>query len=119
LPYGDYDDAVMAAVRTHYASCRTSDPGYNTSLNFDPYHIRIKHVPNRTSLKEFQAWLTRAARDKAWLVLLYHRIDREGDDEYSVTPEAFAAQMKALHASGLSVLTVRQALEEISPQLSK
>jgi peptidoglycan/xylan/chitin deacetylase (PgdA/CDA1 family) len=119
LPYGDYDDAVMAAVKKHYSSCRTSDPGYNTSLNFDPYRIRIKHVANRTSLKEFQDWLARAARDRAWLVLLYHRIDREAEDEYSTTPEAFAAQMKALRDSGQAVLTVRQALDEIRPQLPK
>jgi peptidoglycan/xylan/chitin deacetylase (PgdA/CDA1 family) len=119
LPYGDYDDAVIAAVKKHYRSCRTSDPGYNTSLNFDPYRIRIQHVPNHTSLKEFQDWLARAARERAWLVLLYHRIDSEADDEYSVTPKAFAAQMKALHASGQTVLTVRQALDELSPQISK
>jgi len=117
LPYGDYDAAVTAAVRKHYAYCRTSDAGYNNYFNFDPYRIRVQYVLSNTSLEEIKGWLSRAARDKSWLAILYHNVDNSADDEYSVAPEAFAAQMRALHDSGLPVKTVQQALAEVRPQL--
>jgi peptidoglycan/xylan/chitin deacetylase (PgdA/CDA1 family) len=119
FPYGDYDDAVAAACGKYYSYCRTSDPGFNARFNYDPYRIRIQYVLSTTPLSEVKEWLAKAAREKSWLAVLYHNVDNSEGDEYSVSPETFAAQLGAIHDSGLTVLTVRQALDELSPQVRK
>jgi peptidoglycan/xylan/chitin deacetylase (PgdA/CDA1 family) len=119
LPYGDYNEAVMAAAKKHYAYCRTSDEGYNALFDFDPYRIRVEAVIRTTTLDEVKTWLARAKEEKLWLVLLYHNVGFMRGDEYTVAPEAFEAQLGAIHDSGLAVLTMRQALSEISSQLPK
>jgi peptidoglycan/xylan/chitin deacetylase (PgdA/CDA1 family) len=121
LPYGDYGEKVLEAVKKHYAYCRTSDVGENSRFDFDPYRIRIQYVVHDTPLADVRKWLSQASKDKAWLAILYHDIggakSDAGEDDYTLTPEAFAAQMAAVRDSGLPVVTMRRALAEIRPQL--
>jgi len=68
-------------------------------------------------LNEIETWLARAAENRSWLVLLYHNVGSEYNYGYAVTVEDFDRQMAAIAASGLPVLTMGQALNEIKPQL--
>ena len=70
-----------------------------------------------TTIDEIETWLARAAANKSWLVLLYHNVGSEYNYGYTATVEDFDRQMAAIAASGLPVLTVGQALNEIKPQL--
>ncbi len=115
-PYGDYNQAINNILKTLYRSHRTVDEGYNSKDNFDPYRVRVQNMLSTTTLAEYQSWLDHAKATNTWLVLVYHRVaDDPGD--YDTTKTDFAAQMNALTASHLTVLTYNQALDEITPQL--
>lgn len=71
-----------------------------------------------TTIEEFQSWLDAAEATNTWLVLVYHRVTSAPDIEPFDTPEnEFQAQMAALDASGLTVKTYNDALDELLPQM--
>jgi peptidoglycan/xylan/chitin deacetylase (PgdA/CDA1 family) len=119
-PYGEYNNATIAATKQYYISQREgySDPDSdtNTVANFDPYRIHVKEMTPATTAAEVAGWLTQAKADKAWVVLMYHEVDNSGGD-YSVTPKNFEAQIQAIKASGVPAVTVKQALDELLPQI--
>ncbi|MFZ3074351.1 MAG: polysaccharide deacetylase family protein [Minisyncoccales bacterium] len=117
IPYGDYNDNVINAAKKYYGSVRTSDGGENTLIGFDPHRIKTQYVMDTTTIDEIETWLARAAANKSWLVLLYHNVGSEYNYGYTAAVEDFDRQMAAVAASGLPVLTVGQALAEITPQL--
>lgn len=117
IPFGRYNDTVTAAIKKYYSSARTSDGGENTLINFDPYRLKTRYIVNTTTLDEVRGWLDQAVRDKAWLVLLYHNVADGGSYEYTATKAAFSGHLAAIRDSGLPVMTVKQALGEINPQL--
>jgi len=115
-PYGDYNQAINNILMPLYRSHRTVDEGYNSKDNFNIYRVRVQNMLSTTTLTEYQSWLDHAKATNTWLVLVYHRVaDDPGD--YDTTKADFAAQMNALTASGLTVRTYNQALDEITPQL--
>lgn len=115
-PYGEYDTRVITEIKKYYSSHRSTDEGYNSKDNFNPYNIRVQNMTNTTTLAEFNAWIEKAKQDKTWLVIVYHRIGAS-PTQYETTPANFNAQMAALSASGLTVLPINQALSEIKSQL--
>ena len=120
IPNGDYNASVITEIKNYYRSARTSNLGFNTLSTFDPYGIECQYITYSTSLGDLQSWLAQAAQDKAWLVILYHGVDNphpSSDGEYSITSQTFSDQLNAITASGLPVVTVQQALDEITPQL--
>jgi peptidoglycan/xylan/chitin deacetylase (PgdA/CDA1 family) len=119
LPYGESNAAVMAAVKKHYRYCRTSRGGYNELDDFDPYRIRVQAATSATTLADIRGWLAHARTSHSWLAILYHDIGRAKGDLYTMPPERFQAQMRAVRDSGLPVLTMRQAVGEIRSQLTE
>jgi len=117
VPFGRYNDTVIAAVKKYYGSARTSDGGENTLIGFDQYRLKTQYVTNTTTLAEVESWLAQAVQDKAWLIILYHNVANGGSYEYTATKQAFSNQLAAIKNSGLPVLTVGQALAEINSQL--
>lgn len=117
IPFGRYNDTVIVAAKKYYGSARTSDGGENTLIGFDQYRLKTQYVVNTTTLAEVESWLAQAAQDKAWLIILYHNVADGGSYEYTATKQAFSDQLAAIKNSGLPVLTVRQALNEIKLQL--
>ena len=120
IPNGDYNASVITEIKKYYRSARTSNLGFNTLSNFDPYGIECQYITYSTTLSDLQSWLAQAAQDKSWLVILYHGVDNphtSSDGEYSITSQTFSDQLNAITASGLPVVTVQQALDEITPQL--
>lgn len=117
IPYGDYNDNVINAAKKYYGSVRTSDTGENALIGFDPHRIKTQYVVDTTTVAEIETWLARAAANKSWLVLLYHNVGSEYNYGYTAAVADFDRQMAAIAASGLPVLTVGQALNEIKPQL--
>ena len=54
--------------------------------------------------------------EKLWLVLLYHQFENP-KDSYSVTKNDFNKHMLYIKKSGLSAVTVSDALKEIENQI--
>ena len=116
-PYGDYDAAVNTEIKKYYRSHRTVDEGYNSKDNFNPYRIRVQNMLMNTPLAEFQSWLNKAKADKTWLVLVYHRVTPSTPEQFDTLESDFIQQLDALSASGITVKTYNEALDELTPQL--
>lgn len=114
-PYGAYNSTVLNAIKQVYASHRGVEDGYNSRDNLDIYDIKVQNLVSSTTITEFNSWLSQAKANKSWLVLVYHQIGASG--EYNTPSSSFASQLNAVQASGLSVVTVQQALTELKPQL--
>lgn len=115
-PFGDVNDTVMAEVRTYFRSHRGVLPGYNYSNHFDIYNLKVQNIEVTTTTSQVKAWINQAAKEKSWLILVYHQVDN-GGDQYSVKPASFSSQMSALKGSGLPVVTLDKALTEVLPQV--
>lgn len=121
-PYGTYNDAVIAKAKTLYNSLRSTDEGYNNKENFDQYRLKVQNLKPNTTLAEFQSWIAQAKADKSWLVLVYHVVsntagEAEHEGEYNTLLSDFVAQMNALDAADVAVVTTHQALQEVLPQV--
>ena len=115
-PYGEVDDRVIGLIKSNYDTHRGVISGYNNKENFDKYNLLVQNIKVTTELDEFQNWLFEAKKTNSWLILVYHQNDEFGDD-YSVTPQNFESQMRLLSLSGIKVLNLDEAINEILPQL--
>ena len=117
-PYGAYNSNVLNAVKQYYRSHRGVEEGYNTKDNFNIYNIKVQNMLYTTTPAQVQAWVNQALADGSWLVLVYHEVGTNNEDPtYSVTPANLDAQLNLIKQSGIMVVTVGQALDEISAQL--
>lgn len=113
-PYGIYNDAVIAAVRQYYLAARCSVFGMNSLTGFNEYLVKAQAVLDTTTPAEVEGWIDDAITNHYWLVLMYHQID-ENPGEYHTSPANLATVMQYLHDSGVSVKTMRDAMDEIRP----
>jgi peptidoglycan/xylan/chitin deacetylase (PgdA/CDA1 family) len=109
-PYGQYDGRVDAITSKYYPLMRSSEDGYNGRY-FDNRNIRAMAVHSTTTDKEFQSWVDHAERHKLWLVIIYHRVDEQGD--YSVTSKQLTQQLDMIKNSRLKVLPLAKAADTI------
>lgn len=119
-PYGAYNDQVIADIKAAgYQSHRSTDVGYNSIDNFDPYNIKVQNITSATTPADVQAWVNEAIANKEWLVIVYHEVsDAPEDTTYYVTPDNLDAELAGIQASGIKVVTVAQALNELEPQVA-
>jgi peptidoglycan/xylan/chitin deacetylase (PgdA/CDA1 family) len=116
-PQGLYKTAVLSAIRPIYQSHRTVDVGYNAKDDLDPYRLRCQNMLASTTTSDVAAWAARAASDRSWLIITYHDVAAMGGSIYSTTPSGLDAQIAAIQAQGLPIVTVQQAIAELLPQL--
>ncbi len=113
-PYGEVDARVLSAIRTYYRSHRGVISGYNYKDSFDIYDLKVQNILITTTPGDVQSWITEAKRTNSWLILVYHEVD-QGGDLYSTTPANFASQLSVISQSGIPVVTLDQALNEVLP----
>jgi len=117
-PFGAYDDRVIAKIKQHgYVTHRSVDEGFNSKDSFDPFNVRVQNVLLRTTAQDVRGWVERAQRDRVWLVLVYHRIGTEKLGIYDSRIPDFEQHLEIFKASGIPVVTYRDALSEIRTQL--
>ena len=66
---------------------------------------------------QFKEWIKKAKDNNYWLVLVYHPVDNLGVNPYGTSEKRFAEQMKAIKDAGIEVKTMRDALNEVMPQV--
>ncbi len=116
-PFGAYNDTVINAIAKLYRSHRSTDEGYNYPTNTYAYNIRVQNMLSNTSLTQYQGWVNQAVKDRAWLVLVYHRVAAGSLEAYDTPLSEFTKQMDVLKNSGSSIMTMNQALNFVTPQL--
>jgi peptidoglycan/xylan/chitin deacetylase (PgdA/CDA1 family) len=119
-PYGEFDESVLQAAREFYRSSRSTQVGFNARNSTDVYDIKVQNVENTTTTADVRRWVETAYRERTWLVLVYHEVDAQpADPTYAVSPSVLDEELQIVEDSGLAVMTVDQALDEITPQLHR
>lgn len=112
-PHGLIDDSAIGVVRGYFAAGRTivRGSGLETLPPADPYRVRALSVTSGDSVAYLTDAIDRAARDKAWLVLVFHQLSPaqpEFETQYNVVD--FAQVMAHLAAADVQVLTFSEAV---------
>jgi peptidoglycan/xylan/chitin deacetylase (PgdA/CDA1 family) len=117
-PYGAFNQQVTTDAKKYYQTYRTTMPGYNGKNNFNAMNLYVQNITSSTTTADVQGWLQEAAATNTWLILVYHEISTTPSDAtYNTLPSDFDSQMAAVKSSGITVETVSQAMQEITPQL--
>lgn len=80
VPFGEYDEQILAYVRKFYASNRTIKAGLNEYplSEKDRYELKAIELNIDTSVEEVKAWLNRAIEENKLIILVLHQLDGEG-----------------------------------------
>jgi len=105
-PLGQYNATTQGVYGKQYPLVRTSDAGYNDRY-FDETNVHSMGVLNNTGDKEFRSWLDDAKVHKLWVVIVYHRVDEQGD--YNVSRAQLDRQFKMIKSSGMPTLKMSEA----------
>lgn len=117
-PYGEYDRFTVATAQRYYASQRSTDSGFNTKFDFNRYQLVGQNVLAHTPPDMVQGWIDNARTNHYWLVLVYHEVgENRNGGVFHVDTGTFESEMRAVRASGLATVTVRQGLQEVTRQL--
>lgn len=116
-PYGTYDDRTLVHLSRYYRSHRTTEIGLNARHAFTPNRLRVLSVRIDTTADQVAAWCARAVAERAWLIIVYHQVVATPSSVYATTPSNLDAHLSSVAASGLPILTISQAFEELTPQL--
>lgn len=83
-PFGDYSFPIIELIREHYVSHRTSEPGLNDMPvnDYERYQLKAIVVKTETTVEEVRDWIVRAKEEKKWLILVFHRIDEDGEENW-------------------------------------
>lgn len=112
-PEGYFDQPVLVpAVSRHFAAGRTVAPGLEALPPADPMRLRAFEVQSYTTPDEIEALVAAAERDRAWLILVFHRFVHAPAHATEHAPEVFAEMLGRIAASGLRVLPMSEVLEE-------
>jgi peptidoglycan/xylan/chitin deacetylase (PgdA/CDA1 family) len=122
FPEGLYNQAIVTDTKNYYAASRGVEDGLNSKDNFNAYDIKVQNVYNTTTTAQVADWVAQAQATKTWLVLVYHSVDPNLNNPvdsgiYNITPDQLDSQLAVVKSSGVSVLTMQQALAELKPQL--
>jgi len=115
-PYGDYNEHVNQAIVRYYTLHRTVDEGYNTKDNLNPYMLRVQNITPSTTIEQYRNWVDKAVQDKVWLIFVYHVVAEANPGPFDVLALEFASQMDYLAQSAVTVLPLRDALQEVAAQ---
>jgi hypothetical protein len=112
-PFGAFDTGTIEVVRAYFASGRTivRGLGFETLPPGDPHRIRALSVHLGDSPESLATAVDRAARERSWLVLVFHQVvdgDPVHETEYAVA--ALAALVQHLADADVDVLTLPEAL---------
>jgi peptidoglycan/xylan/chitin deacetylase (PgdA/CDA1 family) len=118
-PYGEYNDDLVNELKKYYTSHRTTDSGFNSKNNFDPYRIKAFSIESDMTADYVKSLIDRAVKDKTWLVLVYHDIrpDDGSGDLWTTTPANMETVLSYLKTNNVTTLTTSQAVSEIKAQM--
>ncbi|MDR3512797.1 MAG: polysaccharide deacetylase family protein [Caulobacteraceae bacterium] len=105
-PYGDVRQAAKAALGRRYSVLRALNPGLiedGTDLNQTP----AVGIEGPDGERTAQAWLARAIRRKAWLILYTHDVS-DAPTVWGCTPDALGRLVGAAKAGGCDIVTVAE-----------
>lgn len=113
VPYSSINNKVLTAVKENTLSARYYPDKLN-QIPFDRYELAFKEVTNLTEFETVKMWIDQAIEDNRWVILLFHRIDDQANNQYAYQTESFAKIIEYLHLrkNDIKTVTVSRAFEE-------
>lgn len=119
-PLGAYNKYTLGKIGQYYRSQKNAEgnlssdisQSLNQAAKFEMLNLRSYSVRNNTSINDIQKLIDLAITNKAWLILTYHQIDYT-NETFSVTPDNFRAQIKAVSAKPIRSATVGEVLDNL------
>ncbi len=128
-PEGEYDTETINALQAAgIQTQRSVEQGYNSpdAGIFNPYDIKVQNITRATTVADVQSWIDEAKATNTWLVIVYHEVNdtpvesiagTTTDNQYWTPVADFSAQIAAIKASNVQVVTMTDALAKINAQL--
>jgi hypothetical protein len=115
-PYGAGSDnaTVQAVASQYYLAARGTTVGKCNMASFDRYNINAYDVYHAVDMEDFAAYLNGTGGSNV-TVLYYHKISAS-NEETTVSPETFQAQMQYLKDNGYTVKSLSELLLKEAPQ---
>jgi peptidoglycan/xylan/chitin deacetylase (PgdA/CDA1 family) len=107
-PYGDYNNAVMAAAARHYENHRGFHDQGNNYWPYSDYLLQVRQVQRDISVDQVKQYINEAEANGTWLILVFHDIktDTEPLDTYDYSRGNLRLVAKHVHDQQLPVTTV-------------
>lgn len=109
-PYCESSQAVVNIVKNYYQSLRNCEPVANTAANFDRWNLKSFIVLNTTTDAELRNILTQTKAQNGWLILVWHEIDGDFKNSWSVSQTTLRRQLQIVKDSGIAVIPTQEAL---------
>jgi peptidoglycan/xylan/chitin deacetylase (PgdA/CDA1 family) len=108
-PYGTYSPSVQQIVQSAgFTSARTVTPGFN-GKDSDKFALKAQSVNADTTLATVQSWVTQAAAQHTWLILVFHEIQTDlTNSPYGTTPANLQAIVNYLKTNNIATETLSQ-----------
>jgi peptidoglycan/xylan/chitin deacetylase (PgdA/CDA1 family) len=118
VPFGKASPTVVEYLRKYYRSNRSVLTGFNSKVDFDRYNLKVQAIFNNTKVEDVEKWVDSAMKNNFWLILEYHQVDH-AKAQYGTTPEDFENHLKAIRQRGLTVVTVKDGVNEVMEQIAE
>jgi peptidoglycan/xylan/chitin deacetylase (PgdA/CDA1 family) len=110
VPFGKYNDAVIATAKQYYGSHRTVAHG-NNSPGTNIYKLRAYDVESGVAVSTVRGWINKAKLDKTWIILLFHEfVSGTPTRTTQINIANFEAILDDVKASGLRIVTMAEGL---------
>jgi peptidoglycan/xylan/chitin deacetylase (PgdA/CDA1 family) len=113
LPEGAYNGFILGEGQKYYRSIRAFELGDNPQGTF-PYDVKVRSVVENTSMSDVQSWLNSAKQNGRWEVIVFHTINKNGDDPYHISRAGLQDIIRAIEASGIPVVTYNEGLNRFA-----
>lgn len=110
-PYGNNNPSTVEIIKNAgFTSARTVMSGFN-GKDTSPFDLTAQSVNANTTLDQVKEWIDNAVINKTWLVLVFHDIIPNTDnDPYASTPAMLQDIVDYLQTNNVPVHTVSQGI---------
>ncbi|HEV8677705.1 MAG TPA: polysaccharide deacetylase family protein, partial [Candidatus Paceibacterota bacterium] len=112
-PFGEYDTTTLGIVKdAGFSSAVSTMSGYVTPSS-DHYQLEYQELHNDTTLAQVKQWVDDAAQNHVWLILTFHDISSNTNDEYNTTPSLFKSIAAYVKQKGIPVVSATQGIDSM------
>jgi hypothetical protein len=102
------------AQNAGFTAARSVDRGFNTKST-NKYELKIQQMDRTTTMTNVQNWVSQAAADKTWLILMFHQEDDNPTHDLGVTPAFLQQIVDYVKTANVDVVTVEQGVSRMNP----
>src|SRR3989344_2020712 len=115
-PCGVDSPTLRSEASKLFQGYRTVDPGFNPVDTLDPYNMKVKNIENNTKVDDIKLWIDQTKKDKAWLILLFHKVGEPikdvNSERYDINKDDFEDIIKYVQENNITVITPSQIINK-------